>query len=39
MERGRFGVSILAILKDEARNMEEWLCHHRPGSASARVGA
>ena len=28
MERGRFDVSILAILKDEAPNMEEWLCHH-----------
>ena len=28
MERGRFDVSILAILKNEAPNMEEWLCHH-----------
>ena len=27
-ERGRFGVSILAILKNEAPYMEEWLCHH-----------
>jgi hypothetical protein len=28
MERGRFDVSVMAILKDEAPNMEEWLCHH-----------
>jgi hypothetical protein len=28
MERGRFDVSVMAILKDEAANMEEWLCHH-----------
>jgi hypothetical protein len=28
MDRGRFDVSILAILKDEAPNMDEWLCHH-----------
>ena len=28
MERGKFDVSILAILKNEAPNMEEWLCHH-----------
>jgi len=28
MDRGKFDVSILAILKDEAPNMEEWLCHH-----------
>jgi hypothetical protein len=28
MERGRFGVSVMAILKDEAPNMAEWLCHH-----------
>jgi hypothetical protein len=28
MDRGRFDVSILAILKNEAPNMEEWLCHH-----------
>ena len=28
MERGRFGVSVMAILKDEAPNMSEWLCHH-----------
>jgi hypothetical protein len=28
MGRGRFDVSVLAILKDEAPNMEEWLCHH-----------
>jgi hypothetical protein len=28
MDRGGFDVSILAILKDEAPNMEEWLCHH-----------
>jgi len=28
MERGRFAVSVMAILKDEAPNMEEWLCHH-----------
>jgi len=28
IERGRFDVSVMAILKDEAPNMEEWLCHH-----------
>ncbi len=28
MERGRFDVSVMAILKNEAPNMEEWLCHH-----------
>ena len=28
MGRGRFDVSVMAILKDEAPNMEEWLCHH-----------
>ncbi len=28
MERGRFDVCVMAILKDEAPNMEEWLCHH-----------
>ena len=28
MDRGRFDVSVMAILKDEAPNMEEWLCHH-----------
>ncbi len=28
IERGRFGVSVMAILKDEAPNMAEWLCHH-----------
>ena len=28
MDRGKFDVSILAILKDEAPNMDEWLCHH-----------
>jgi hypothetical protein len=27
-ERGRFEVAVVAILKDEAPNMEEWLCHH-----------
>ncbi|MFV2064796.1 MAG: glycosyltransferase family 92 protein, partial [Chloroflexota bacterium] len=27
-ERGRFDVSVMAILKDEAPYMEEWLCHH-----------
>ena len=27
-ERGRFGVSILAILKNEVPYLEEWLCHH-----------
>jgi len=27
-ERGRFDVAVMAILKDEAPNMEEWLCHH-----------
>ena len=27
-ERGRFGVSVMAILKNEAPNMAEWLCHH-----------
>ena len=25
MGRGRFNVSVMAILKDEAPNMEEWL--------------
>jgi hypothetical protein len=28
MGRGRFDVAIMAILKNEAPNMEEWLCHH-----------
>jgi len=28
MDRGRFDVSVMAILKNEAPNMEEWLCHH-----------
>ena len=28
MGRGRFDVSVMAILKNEAPNMEEWLCHH-----------
>jgi hypothetical protein len=28
IERGRFDVSVMAILKNEARNLEEWLCHH-----------
>jgi hypothetical protein len=28
IDRGRFDVSVMAILKDEAPNMEEWLCHH-----------
>ena len=28
MERGRFDVCVMAILKNEAPNMEEWLCHH-----------
>ncbi len=28
IDRGRFEVSVLAILKNEAHNMEEWLCHH-----------
>ncbi len=28
MDRGRFDVCVMAILKDEAPNMEEWLCHH-----------
>lgn len=28
LDRGRFDVSVLAILKDEAHNIEEWLCHH-----------
>ena len=27
-ERGRFSVSVMAILKNEAPNMAEWLCHH-----------
>src|SRR3990170_1424297 len=27
-ERGRFDVSVMAILKNVAPNMEEWLCHH-----------
>lgn len=27
-ERGRFEVAVMAILKDEAPYMEEWLCHH-----------
>ncbi len=27
-ERGRFGVAVMAILKNEAPNMAEWLCHH-----------
>jgi hypothetical protein len=26
--RGRFDVTVMAILKNEAPNMEEWLCHH-----------
>lgn len=28
IDRGRFDVSVMAILKDEAPNMEEWLGHH-----------
>ncbi len=28
IERGRFDVAVMAILKNEAPNMEEWLCHH-----------
>ena len=28
LERGHFGVSVMAILKNEAPNMAEWLCHH-----------
>ena len=28
MARGRFDVCVMAILKDEAPNMAEWLCHH-----------
>jgi len=28
IERGRFDVAVMAILKDEAPYMEEWLCHH-----------
>jgi hypothetical protein len=28
LERGRFGVALMAILKDEAPRIEEWLCHH-----------
>lgn len=28
MDRGHFDVSVLAILKNEAPNLEEWLCHH-----------
>ncbi len=28
MDRGRFEVSVMAILKNEGPNMEEWLCHH-----------
>jgi hypothetical protein len=28
IDRGQFDVSVMAILKDEAPNMEEWLCHH-----------
>jgi hypothetical protein len=28
LERGRFEVAVMAILRDEAPNMEEWLCHH-----------
>jgi hypothetical protein len=28
IDRGHFDVSVMAILKDEAPNMEEWLCHH-----------
>jgi hypothetical protein len=27
-ERGRFRIAVMAILKDEAPNMAEWLCHH-----------
>jgi hypothetical protein len=28
IDRGRFDVAVMAILRDEAPNMEEWLCHH-----------
>ena len=28
MERGRFDVCVMAFLKNEAPNLEEWLCHH-----------